>query len=165
MQTLEQQMAVYLRYHRDARNKLTHLFGVPLIVFALLIPMSWPGIEVAGVRITLAHAFLLLVLGYYFWLDAGLAAALTIAAAGLLRAAQWIAGVGTAAAWLVCAAAFAGGWALQLLGHYYEGKRPALVDNIWQVFVAPLFVMAEVLVKLGWKRDLLSRAEHNDAPQ
>jgi uncharacterized membrane protein YGL010W len=162
MKTLEQQLAAYLRYHRDARNKLTHLFGVPLIIFALLIPMSRLGVDVAGVRITLAHAFLLLVLGYYFLLDVPLAVALTIAAAGLLRAAQWIAGLDAAAGWLVCAGAFAGGWVLQLLGHYYEGRRPALLDNVWQIFVAPLFVMAEVFAKLGWKRDVLRRAERKD---
>ena len=163
MKTLEQQMTVYLRYHRDARNKLTHLFGVPLIIFALLIPMCRLGVDVAGARITLAHAFLVLVLGYYFVLDAGLAAALTLAAAGLLRAAQWIAGLDMATSWLVFAGAFAGGWGLQLLGHHYEGRRPALVDNIWQIFVAPLFVMAEVLARLGWKRDLLRQAEQKDA--
>jgi uncharacterized membrane protein YGL010W len=59
----------------------------------------------------------------------------------------------------VFGAAFVGGWILQLVGHWFEGKRPALVDNIWQIFVAPLFLMVEALAMLGWKRDLLRRAE------
>ena len=35
----------------------------------------------------------------------------------------------------------------------------ARVDSIWQVFVAPLFLMVEVFAMLGWKRDVLPRAE------
>ena len=162
MKTLAQQTAVYLRYHRDARNKLTHFVGVPLIIFALLIPMTWLAVDVAGVRVTLAHAFLVLVLGYYFLMDVPIALALSVVAAVLLRAAQWTAGHGASAGWLVSAGAFAGGWALQLLGHYYEGRRPALVDNIWQIFVAPVFLMLEVFAMLGWKRDVLRQAEQGD---
>ena len=33
MKSLEQQMAFYTAYHRDARNKATHFIGVPMIVF------------------------------------------------------------------------------------------------------------------------------------
>ncbi len=163
MKTLEQQMAFYIQYHRDARNTLTHFVGVPLIVFSLLIPMSWLGLDIASVRITLAHLFLVLVLGYYLALDAAIALALAVVAAALLWAAQLTAGLGYTTGWMVFAAAFAGGWALQLLGHYYEGKRPALVDNIWQLFVAPLFLMLEVFAILGWKRDLLRRAQQRDS--
>ena len=101
MKTLEQQTAAYLRYHRDARNKLTHFVGVPLIIFALLIPMSCLAVDVAGVRVTRAHAFLVLVLGYYFLMDVPIALALTVVAAALLRAAQWTAGHRASAGWLV----------------------------------------------------------------
>jgi uncharacterized membrane protein YGL010W len=159
MNALERQMSFYIRYHRDPRNKLTHFVGVPLIIFSLFIPMSWLGIDAAGVHITLAHAFLAAVLVYYFTLDAGLALALAVVSGALLYAAQWIAGLGYAQGWTAFAAAFALGWALQLLGHWFEGKRPALVDNFWQIFVAPVFLMVELFATLGFKRDLLRRAE------
>jgi uncharacterized membrane protein YGL010W len=42
---------------------------------------------------------------------------------------------------------------LQLLGHYFEGRRP-VVDNIRQLFVAPLFLIVEVFAMLRWRRDL-----------
>jgi uncharacterized membrane protein YGL010W len=70
-----------------------------------------------------------------------------------------VAALGYATGWAVFAAAFIGGWILQLLGHHYEGKRPALVDNFWQIFIAPLFLMVEAFAWLGWKRELLRRAE------
>jgi uncharacterized membrane protein YGL010W len=46
---------------------------------------------------------------------------------------------------------FVGGWALQLWGHVYEGRKPALVDNLFQIFVAPIFLAAEVFFALGYK--------------
>ena len=36
------------------------------------------------------------------------------------------------AVWIAFIALFVGGWVLQFLGHHYEGKRPALIDNIFQ---------------------------------
>ena len=41
------------------------------------------------------------------------------------------------------------GWIIQLVGHAIEGKRPALADNILQVFNAPLFLTVEVLASMG----------------
>jgi uncharacterized membrane protein YGL010W len=159
MTTLERQMAFYMRYHRDPRNKATHFVGVPLITFSLLVPMSWVGVDVSGVPVTLAHLFLIAVFAYYLYLDAALALVLVPVVAVLLYAAQWTADLGYAIGWAVFGAAFVGGWILQLIGHWFEGKRPALVDNIWQIFVAPLFLMVEALAALGFKRDLLRRAE------
>jgi uncharacterized membrane protein YGL010W len=159
MTTLERQMAFYVRYHRDPRNKATHFIGVPLITFSLLVPMSWVAAEVSGVQVTLAHLFLVAVFAYYLYLDAALALALVPVVAVLLYAAQRTADMGYAVGWAVLGATFVGGWILQLVGHWFEGKRPALVDNIWQIFVAPLFLMVEALALLGWKRDLLRRAE------
>jgi uncharacterized membrane protein YGL010W len=40
-----------------------------------------------------------------------------------------------------------------------EGKRPALVDNVFQIFIAPLFVLFEVLFKLGIRLELRDLAE------
>jgi uncharacterized membrane protein YGL010W len=40
-------------------------------------------------------------------------------------------------AWFL--ALFIVGWALQLWGHVYEGRKPALVDNLFQVSSRPSF--------------------------
>lgn len=159
MKTLEQQMSVYLRYHRDGRNKATHFIGVPLIVFAILIPMSWPAVTVAGLTITLAAAFVAVVLVYYFVLDAALALALVPVVGFLLWAADRIAQAGMAFGWEVFTAAFVGGWILQLVGHVFEGRRPALVDNLFQIVIAPIFLMAELFFALGLKRDVRRATE------
>jgi uncharacterized membrane protein YGL010W len=35
-----------------------------------------------------------------------------------------------------------------------ERRRPALADDIFQVFIGPMFFVAKVLVALGFRRDL-----------
>ena len=49
---------------------------------------------------------------------------------------------------------FVGGWIVQLAGHYLEGRKPALTDNLFQVFVAPVFLMAELFFAFGLKPEL-----------
>jgi uncharacterized membrane protein YGL010W len=40
------------------------------------------------------------------------------------------------------------------VGHVIEGRRPALTDNLLQVFNAPLFLTAEATWLLGFRHDL-----------
>jgi uncharacterized membrane protein YGL010W len=58
----------------------------------------------------------------------------------------------------VFAGAFLGGWVVQLVGHGFEGRRPALADNLLQIFNAPLFLTAEVLFLLGFRPELRAAA-------
>jgi len=48
---------------------------------------------------------------------------------------------------------------IQLVGHYFEGRRPALVDNLLQSLMAPLFLIAEVLFHFGFRKELLDAVE------
>lgn len=153
-------MAVYAAYHGHPVNRLTHFFGVPLIMFALFIPLSWVGLSASGITITLAMLLALFVLTYYFLLDTSLAIAMTFFTGLLLAIAHWVAFSQPLSFGLtVFAACFVGGWILQLVGHVFEGRRPALVDNLWQIFVAPVFLMAEVFFALGFKQDVRERVK------
>src|SRR5213593_1332986 len=89
VKTLEDQMAVYAAYHRNRWNRLTHFIGVPAIIFAILIPMSWVSF---GEGVSLAHLFLGAVLAYYFLLDAPLALATAVAVGALFYPAKLAAG-------------------------------------------------------------------------
>ena len=159
MKTLEDQMSVYLRYHRNPKNRLTHFVGVPLIMFSLFVLLALPRAELGGFSVSAATVLAVVVLIYYFRLDAVLAAAMTLFVAVLLVAAHSVASEGVRPALIVFAAAFVGGWALQLIGHAFEGKKPALMDNFFQVFIAPIFLMAEVFFAFGYKRDVAERME------
>ena len=159
MTSLAQQMAAYGRYHRDRRNRLTHFFGVPLIIFAILIPMSMARLSAGGIEVTLADIFILAALAYYATLDATLAAALAVVVTPMLWIAGRLAGQDAMTASEIFIACFILGWAIQLLGHRFEGNKPALLDNIFQIFAAPIFLTGEAAFALGLKRDLRREIE------
>lgn len=50
-------------------------------------------------------------------------------------------------------------WVAQFIGHgAFEGRAPALLDNLVQAFLlAPLFVWMEVLFFLGYRPELRAR--------
>jgi uncharacterized membrane protein YGL010W len=144
------QLATYASYHRDARNRATHFIGIPAIVFSILVPLAL--VRVDGVSAAMLVA-LLAVMGWIA-LDRTIGLAMLVMMVPMLLIAEWVAGFGSATAWTVFAIFFVGGWAFQLVGHVWEGRRPALADNLFQAFIGPMFIMAEVLMALGLKQDL-----------
>ncbi len=154
MKTLEDQMSFYAAYHQDARNKATHFVGVPLIVFSLMIPLGWLRVDVGGVPVSAALIVTAILLGHYLVLDIPLGLAMSVVFALMLWGAEPLsqAAFGASLAWFLVL--FVGGWALQLWGHVYEGRKPALVDNLFQIFVAPIFLAAEAFFALGYKPGL-----------
>jgi uncharacterized membrane protein YGL010W len=126
-------------------------------MLSLFIPLAWIGFDVGGVTVTAAMLFAAAVLVYYFILDAPLGLAMLIVTGILLWIAHTIASLGAIAGWTWFAILFVGGWILQLVGHAFEGRRPALADNLFQIFVAPIFLAAEVFFALGYKPGLHQR--------
>jgi len=47
-----------------------------------------------------------------------------------------------------------------LAGHAIEKRRPALADNFFQIFIAPLFLVAEIFFFLGFRKDLEKEIEN-----
>jgi uncharacterized membrane protein YGL010W len=111
----------------------------------------------AGLGITVAMLVAAAVLAYYFVLDLALAAAMLAVLAVLIWLAELIAAGGAARGWAWFSILFVGGWTLQFVGHVFEGRRPAFFDNVLQVFVAPIFLMAEVFFALGYKPEVRKR--------
>lgn len=59
------------------------------------------------------------------------------------------------------AAAHVVSWIAQFIGHgKFEGRAPALLDNLFQaIFLAPLFVWLEILFSLGYREELKKRLD------
>jgi uncharacterized membrane protein YGL010W len=155
MKTLEDQMSTYAAYHQDARNKATHFVGVPVIVLSLMIPLAWLRVE----AISAAMVITAILLAYYLALDLWLGLAMCVLMGALLWLGQTIADQGALAGWIWFGGLFVGGWILQLVGHVFEGRKPALADNLFQIFVAPIFLCAELFFALGYKPQLHSAVE------
>lgn len=162
-----EQMAMYTAYHRDLRNCATHFFGVPLIVFSLLVAMSLvPVGSVGGLTITLATIFLSLLMVLYCATVPLMGLVSIVVFTPLLWYAQSLSLEVPSFVWTVAGACFVGGWVLQLIGHFFEGRKPALTDNLLQIFMAPGFLVAEGLFACGFlgdlKADLDSRSHKYD---
>ncbi len=54
---------------------------------------------------------------------------------------------------------FVVGWIIQFVGHYYEGRKPAFVDDLSGLIVGPLFVVAELAFLLGLRKALKQAIE------
>lgn len=154
MKSLEDQMAFYAAYHQDWRNKLTHFVGVPAIVLGVMIALGWMRFDLGGGSASVAMLITAIVLVYYVLLDVPLALAMTALFAGMLFVAEKIAILPLKVGMVWFLLFFVGGWVVQLIGHVFEGRKPALADNLFQIFVAPIFLCAEAFFALGYKPEL-----------
>ena len=165
MNKLIKLLAQYASYHRDRRNILTHLFGIPMIVLSIIVLLARPTLfEVGDIAINPGTVAALALSVYYLLLDVKLGAVMTaLLALGLAAALQttplstglWLGlGVGL----------FVLGWALQFLGHHYEGRKPAFVDDVIGLVIGPLFVLAEAAFMLGLRKDVESAIEQKVGP-
>lgn len=94
------------------------------------------------------------VLARYFILDVPLALGMLVVFGVLIWIGEPIAARAPAQGWIWFAVLFVGGSILQRVGHVLEGRKPALADNLFQIFVAPIFLAAEVAFVLGYKPEL-----------
>ncbi len=164
MKTLTDHLAQYAAYHRDVRNILTHLVGIPLIVLAVAILLSRPAWSLAG--LTLSPAVVVCVLSAVFYLRLDLRFGLIMSA--LLALCIWagqVAAAQSTSIWLVAGVGlFVLGWIIQFIGHYFEGRKPAFVDDLVGLIVGPLFVVAEVAFFLGLRKEVQAVVEAQAGP-
>lgn len=154
MKSLTDQLACYAAYHRDRRNIALHFLGIPLIVLGVEITLSRAALAVGPWHLTLAMVVAGLAALYYLRLDLRLGLAMAV----MLALGAWLGSIVAAqgrAFWLGAGSGlFAVGWIIQFVGHIYEGRKPAFLDDLIGLIIGPLFVVAEALVLLGYRPDL-----------
>lgn len=155
----------YARDHRDRRNITSHFVAVPMMVFGLALVLSRPEFALGGWVLTPAWLLCGVVAAWYLTrgypvlgLSASGAIALLVAAGH--RASH--AGMESWLAWGLGLLAL--GWLIQSIGHWYEGKKPAVAEDASALLVAPMFVTAEALFALGWGKRLLAQIEQRVGP-
>ena len=164
MRTLNDQLTSYAGYHRDRRNIGVHFAGIPMITLAVAVLLSRPSWAVGGLPVSLA---LLLALGAtVFYLQLDWRYGLTMAV--LMSLNVWIGAQlasGSTALWLGSGLGlFVVGWVFQLVGHVWEGRKPAFLDDLIGLLVGPLFIVAELGFALGLRTDVRDAIERKVVP-
>lgn len=155
----------YAQYHRDRRNILTHFVGIPLIVFSIGVLLARVPLSIGGTASSLAWIAWALSTLWYLTRGEFLLGLATSIVNGVLIALAHPLAAGSLAAWLGWGlGSFVVGWVIQFVGHYYEGRKPAFVDDLVGLLVGPMFVVAEWLFAAGWGRGLLAEIEQRAGP-
>lgn len=154
MKTLIDHLAHYAAYHRNPRNVFTHFIGIPMIVLALTTLLARPALPLGDGSLHVTPAMVVHVLACLFYLRLAFGFGVVMAAllALFVAAGAWLATLATAI-WLAAGIGlFVVGWVVQFIGHYYEGRKPAFVDDLAGLLVGPLFLVAETAFALGLAR-------------
>lgn len=164
MKTLIDHLAQYAAYHRDPRNLITHFIGIPMIVLAVAVLLSRPGMNVIGLWLSPVAVVALAATLFYLRLDLRFGVLMGV----VLLISVWIGATlaqqGTAV-WLSAGLGlFVLGWIIQFVGHYFEGRKPAFVDDLTGLIIGPLFVAAELGFMLGCREPLRDAIEARVGP-
>ena len=165
MASIEQNLTQYAAYHRDRRNIATHFVGVPLIVFSIVLALATVAIPAGSIAITLAAVVSIAASIYYLKLDLALGITMALALFAMCAGASEMTarlGIGASLAWAL--GIFVAGWAIQFLGHRFEGVKPAFYDDVKQLLIGPVFVCAEAYFLLGGRKDLQRYVEDRVGP-
>ncbi|MFK5734222.1 DUF962 domain-containing protein [Pseudomonas urmiensis] len=164
MKSLVEHLSQYAAYHRDPRNIATHFVGIPLIVVAVTILLSRPGWDVAGMWLSPALIAAAASVWFYLRLDLRFGLVMGLLLGLCLWLGQMLA-LQSTGLWLSAGlGAFVLGWIIQFVGHYYEGRKPAFVDDLSGLIIGPLFVVAEAAFMLGLCPQLKKAVEANAGP-
>ncbi|WHS60559.1 Mpo1-like protein [Pseudomonas sp. G2-4] len=164
MKSLVDHLSQYAAYHRDPRNIASHFIGIPLIFIAVAVLLSRPGWPMGAVLVSPALLVAVASAGFYLRLEVRLGVLMTV----LLGLAVWLGqtlAAQSTAVWLGSGLGmFVVGWVIQFVGHYYEGRKPAFVDDLSGLIVGPLFVVVEAGFLLGLRSDLKRAIEERVGP-
>ena len=165
MTTFVQHLSKYGAYHRDKRNIATHFIGIPMIVAGVTTLLSRPVfMHVDGVAFSPAWFAVAITAVFYLSLDVRFGIVMSVFLIACLWLGQLLA-VQTTTVWLAWGVGvFVAGWVLQFVGHYYEGKKPAFVDDIMGLAIGPIFVAAELAFALGLRKDVQDAVEARVGP-
>lgn len=173
MRKLTEHLAQYAGYHRDRRNLWTHFVGIPMIVLAIaillarieLLALPVDADSFRGLISVTATAVLTLALSaFYIRLDGRYGIVMTAWLIGCCLVGEHLARQALPI-WLGWGLGlFVVGWVFQFVGHAFEGRKPAFVDDLSGLAIGPLFVLAELGFMLGLRREVEAEITQRAGP-
>lgn len=154
---LERLLSQYAAYHLNHKNILTHFIGIPFIVFSILCLTARVGFIGVGIELTLALGLIVVTSIYYLSLDRIFAFIMLVILLAMYPLALKIAHLDWMLWLSLSIGIFVVGWLFQFVGHFYEKKKPAFTDDIIGLAIGPLFVLAEMIFMLGFRKNLEER--------
>jgi uncharacterized membrane protein YGL010W len=163
----------YGQYHNDMVNKLIHIVCIPSIVFTLttllqFTPwyMNFDGSE-NQTLLTVNAPMLVICTLCLLYVNvekvSGLVSTMVYGLGYLYGRSLYLVAVEngtTSTFWNISMAIQIVAWVMQFVGHgVFEGRKPALMDNLLLTWVAPDFVTIEILFAFGWKKDMHAKCQ------
>lgn len=138
MSLLKSYFQGYEEYHQTYGNKITHYFGIPMIVLGLLGLLSFIKIG----QIDAALIFWIVCSLFYIRLNLKLGILFSFFTFAIYYFALQL-------DLLVHIFLFLIGWAVQFVGHIkYEKKSPAFLTNLTHLLIGPLWIFNHLMKKL-----------------
>ncbi len=146
-------LAGYQSYHLNPHNQLTHFFGIPMIVISVIWLATWLPF---GLEYVVFFGFVAL----WVAMDLVIGAILgLIFLPFFLLGLTWFQDLDYAIGLSAFFGLFVVGWIIQIVGHIFEGRKPALMDNLFQGLLGPMFLVYEVFVHTGQRQTLQRKVE------
>lgn len=145
--------ANYSGDHQNLTNQKIHVIAVPLILWsvtALLWCIPVPGHWFrAGTWSALA---MFVTWMFYNRASRPLGYGALAVFFGFVMFNRWLHGeIGTDGLWKVALGVFVVAWIAQFVGHKIEGKRPSFFTDLVYLLIGPVWVLAKLYRKLGWR--------------
>jgi uncharacterized membrane protein YGL010W len=158
MKSAVEQLSTYKSVHLNRKNIRTHFIGVPMIIWSIALLLASFSFEiestfisqyfgVESIGFTLAGVLSVGVLIYYLVLSFPLGILAFVLFGPLVWSVHYIVNIEYHI--IIAISVFVIGWVIQFIGHHYEKAKPAFMDDINQLIIGPLFVIAEIYFLLG----------------
>ena len=164
MKSITEQLSTYKSVHLNSDNIKTHFVGIPLIIWSVALLLNIVSFElmIDGQPLTLGLATIigLVALIYYVVLYIPMAILVLIIFGPIVYSTHLLAEHEYVIA--IAVGVFVVGWILQFIGHAYEKAKPAFVDDLNQLLIGPLFLIAEIYFALGLNK-AMEESVYNEA--
>jgi uncharacterized membrane protein YGL010W len=165
MDNATRQLVQYAHCHRDPRNIATHYIGIPLIAFAIAALLARARLNLGPLVISADWVVWSLVTAWFLTLGQRALTMTTALGLAVLVAIAHPLGTAPLETWLGWSLGlFVVGWVFQFIGHFWEGRKPAFVDDLRGLLIGPMFVVAELGFALGAGRALQTAIDADAGP-